>query len=160
MPGEADAGEFLDTTVLVYAFTRDPRAAAAQALLGRDGVTSVQALNEFTDVARRKLGMSWQEVREALAAIRILCQTFVPLDIDTHADALRIAKRHLRCADDRGGAARGLRCSVLEGPAGRHDDRRAAHRRSVPRPMTYVCVTCRRAAPMGDACDGATADRP
>jgi predicted nucleic acid-binding protein len=87
-------GALLDTNILVYAFTTDPRAAAAQALLERGGVTSVQALNEFTNVARRKLGMSWQEVREALTAIRTLCRTIVPVDIETHADALRIAERH------------------------------------------------------------------
>ena len=54
----------------------------------------MQALNEFTNVARRKLGMSWEEVREALAAIRTLCRTILPMDIETHADALRIAERH------------------------------------------------------------------
>ncbi|MGH6905772.1 MAG: PIN domain-containing protein [Geminicoccaceae bacterium] len=87
-------GEFLDTNVLVYAFTTDQRAGAAQALLGRGCVTGVQALNEFTNVARRKLGMSWREVREALTAIRTLCRAILPMDIETHADALRIAERH------------------------------------------------------------------
>jgi predicted nucleic acid-binding protein len=38
--------------------------------------------------------MPWSELHEALAAIRAVCRTFVPVDIDTHADALRIAKRH------------------------------------------------------------------
>lgn len=87
-------GEFVDSNVLVYAFTADPRAAAAQALLERGCVTSVQGLNEFTNVARRKLGMSGQEVRAALADIRTVCQTILPLNIDTHVDALRIAERY------------------------------------------------------------------
>jgi predicted nucleic acid-binding protein len=87
-------GELLDTNVLVYAFTTDPRAAAAQALLERACLVSVQSLNEFTNVARRKLGMTWQEVREALTAIRTVCRTVLPLDIETHDDALRIAERH------------------------------------------------------------------
>jgi predicted nucleic acid-binding protein len=87
-------GEFLDTNVLVYAFTTDPRAAAAQALLGRRCATGVQALNEFTNVARRKLGMTWADVRDALAAIRTVCRTILPLDIEMHAEALRIAERH------------------------------------------------------------------
>jgi predicted nucleic acid-binding protein len=86
--------EFLDTNVLVYAFTTDPRAGAAQALLGRGCVTSVQALNEWTNVARRKLGMTWHEVRDALAAIRTLCRTILPMDLETHQDALGIAERH------------------------------------------------------------------
>jgi predicted nucleic acid-binding protein len=54
----------------------------------------VQALNEFTNVARRKLGMTWAEVRDALAAIRTVCRTVLPMDIETHADALRIAECH------------------------------------------------------------------
>ena len=87
-------GAFFDTNVLVYAFTTDPRAAAALALLGQGGVTSVQGLNEFTNVARRKLGMTWAEVRDALAAVRTLCRTILPIDIETHDDALGIAERH------------------------------------------------------------------
>jgi predicted nucleic acid-binding protein len=86
--------EFLDTNVLIYAFTTDRRAAAAQALLGRGCLTSVQALNEFTNVARRKLGMTWAEVRDALAAIGTVCRLVLPIDIETHADALGIAERH------------------------------------------------------------------
>ena len=88
------AGEFLDSNILVYAFTTDPRAAAAQHLLERGGIVSVQGLNEFTNVARRKLGMTWEEVRDSLAAIRTLVSIVLPIDIDTHADGLRIAERH------------------------------------------------------------------
>jgi predicted nucleic acid-binding protein len=87
-------GEFLDSNVLVYAFTIDPRAARAQELLARGCIVGVQGLNEFTNVARRRLGMTWGEVREALAAIRTLCRTILPMDIDTHTDALRIAERY------------------------------------------------------------------
>jgi predicted nucleic acid-binding protein len=87
-------GEFLDSNVLVYAFTADPRAAAAQALLERGCVTSVQGLNEFANVARRKLDMTWEEIRDALTAIRTVCPAILPMDIETHADALRIARRH------------------------------------------------------------------
>jgi predicted nucleic acid-binding protein len=87
-------GEFLDSNVLVYAFTADPRAATAQALLERGCIISVQGLNEFANVARRKLGMTWQEVREALAAIRALCTTVLPIAVELHATALRIAERH------------------------------------------------------------------
>lgn len=85
---------FLDTNVLVYAFTDDRRAPIAQALLERGCVISVQGLNEFANVARRKLAMSWTEVGEALSAIRALCRAVRPLDLDTHCDALRIAERH------------------------------------------------------------------
>jgi predicted nucleic acid-binding protein len=86
--------EFLDSNILVYAFTTDQRAVVAQALLGRGCATSVQGLNEFTNVARRKLGMNWIEVRDALSAIRTVCRTIVPLDIAIHVAALRLADRH------------------------------------------------------------------
>jgi predicted nucleic acid-binding protein len=87
-------GEFLDSNILVYAFTADPRAAAAQKLLERGCAISVQALNEFANVARRKLGKSWAEIRDALAAIRTVCTKILPIDLDTHAAALRLAERH------------------------------------------------------------------
>jgi predicted nucleic acid-binding protein len=87
-------GEFLDSNILVYAFTADPRAAAAQALLESGCTISVQGLNEFANVARRKLGKPWEEIRDALAAIRALCPTILPIDLDTHDAALRLAERH------------------------------------------------------------------
>ena len=87
-------GEFLDSNVLVYAFTDDSRAAAAQALLDRGCTISVQGLNEFANVARRKLGKSWQEVRDDLAAIRTVCATVIPIDLDIHEAALRLAERY------------------------------------------------------------------
>jgi predicted nucleic acid-binding protein len=85
---------FLDSNVLVYAFTDDPRAAAAQALLQRGCAISVQGLNEFANVARRKLGKLWQELRGDLAAIRTLCPAILPVDLDTHEAALRLAERY------------------------------------------------------------------
>jgi predicted nucleic acid-binding protein len=87
-------GEFLDSNILVYAFTADPRAAAAQALLERGCAISVQGLNEFANVARRKLGKSWEEIRDALAAIRTVCTHVLPIDLETHDAALRLAERH------------------------------------------------------------------
>ena len=88
------AGQFLDSNVLVYAFTTDPRGGAARALLQRGCGISVQALNEFTNVARRKLRLPWQEVREALSAIRALCPNVLPIDITTHGVALDLAEKH------------------------------------------------------------------
>ena len=87
-------GESLDSNVLVYAFAADPRAAAAQKLLERGCTISVQGLNEFANVARRKLGKSWEEIRDALATIRLLCPIILPINLDTHDAALRIAERH------------------------------------------------------------------
>lgn len=88
------AGEFLDSNILVYAVTDDPRAETAQMLLQRRCAISVQSLNEFVNVARRKLRLPWLEIRDALSAIRTVCPTVVPVDADTHNTALDLAEQH------------------------------------------------------------------
>jgi predicted nucleic acid-binding protein len=88
------AGEFLDSNVLIYAFTNDLRATRAQTLLTADCITSVQGLNEFANVARRKLKMSWSEVNQALASLRELLRATHPIDLATHDLALSVAERH------------------------------------------------------------------
>jgi len=86
--------EFVDSNILVYAFAFDERSTAAEALLQRGPVISVQGLNEFANVARRKLGMNWDELRESLVVIRAFCPVILPLNIDTHENALRLAERY------------------------------------------------------------------
>jgi predicted nucleic acid-binding protein len=91
MPARA----FFDTNVLVYSVVEnDPRGDAAEALLANGGVVSVHVLNEFVAVARRKLGMSWTDVTEALDAIRTLCPSPVSITVETHDAALRIAQQY------------------------------------------------------------------
>ncbi len=86
--------EFVDTNVLIYAFSDDPRAGRAEALLAKGCATGVQALNEFANVARRKLSMEWRDVREALDAIRVLLKPIAPLAIETHLDGIELAERY------------------------------------------------------------------
>ncbi len=89
------AKDFFDTNVLIYAVAKnDARASKAEALLASGGIVSIQSLNEFVSVARRKLGMSWKEVREFLDIIYILCPKPVPISLDTHKAALAIAERY------------------------------------------------------------------
>jgi predicted nucleic acid-binding protein len=57
-------------------------------------VVSVQILNELAAVARKKLGLTWEEIEEALAAIRVLCPSPVPITIETHEAGLRIAAQY------------------------------------------------------------------
>jgi predicted nucleic acid-binding protein len=86
---------FFDTNVLIYALaTDDPRAEIAEELLAGGGVVGVQTLNEFVAVAVRKLAMPWEEVLEALNAIRVLCPSPVPVTVETHDTALRIVGQH------------------------------------------------------------------
>lgn len=85
---------FLDSNIVVYAFTDDPRTTLSEDLLSRGGDISVQVLNEFTNVARRKLGFDWGQIEEALAAIRVLTRAIHPIDLDTHAGALALVQRY------------------------------------------------------------------
>lgn len=86
---------FFDTNVVIYAFGKgDSRAEIARSLLTGGGVVGVQTLNEFAAVMRRKLGRSWEDLFEALDAIRVLCPSPVPLQIETHERALLIAARY------------------------------------------------------------------
>ena len=90
-----NAKGFFDTNVLVYIVGQeDERTAVAEALVAGGGVLSVQVLNELAAVARRKLGLTWDEVGEALAAIRVLCPSPVALTIETHEAGLRIAAQY------------------------------------------------------------------
>lgn len=86
---------FFDTNVLVYAVAEnDPRSKQAEELLAAGGVISVQILNEFVSVARRKILMSWSHILEALDAFRVLCPSPLPITIEVHEAALRIAEKH------------------------------------------------------------------
>jgi len=86
---------FFDTNVLLYTIgQQDVRTPTAEALIAGGGVVSVQVLNELASVARRKLRMSWQDVTDALAAIRVLCPSPIPITAETHDTALVLAARH------------------------------------------------------------------
>ena len=87
-------GAFFDTNLLVYAALQsDPRSDRARALLSGGGAISVQVLNEFANVARRKLRRPWSEVAQALADIRALCSPPLPITLATHEAALGVAGR-------------------------------------------------------------------
>jgi predicted nucleic acid-binding protein len=64
-------------------------------LLAAGGVLSVQILNEFVSVARRKILMSWSDVTEALDAFRVLCPSPLPITMEIHEAALKIAEKHV-----------------------------------------------------------------
>lgn len=86
---------FFDTNILVYVVAQqDERTAKAEALLAAGGTISIQVLNELANVARKKLRLSWDEIDDALAAIRVLCPSPVPLTVETHDTARRIAARY------------------------------------------------------------------
>jgi predicted nucleic acid-binding protein len=86
---------FFDTNILIHAVSEeDARAAIAQRLLASGGHLSVQVLNEFAAVARRKLKKSWAEISGALEDIRSLCEPAAPLTVSIHEAAVKIAEEH------------------------------------------------------------------
>lgn len=90
-----DDKPFFDTNVLLYAFREgDTRSQVAEALLAGGGTISVQVLNEFVAVARRKLNKSWKEIRAALHILRVFCPQPIPLTVETHEQALHLAQRY------------------------------------------------------------------
>jgi predicted nucleic acid-binding protein len=87
-------GNFFDTNVLLYAASGDPaKADWAEELIHAGGVISVQVLNEITNVARRKMGLSWTETRAFLSMIRGLLPV-QPLTIEIHETGLALAERY------------------------------------------------------------------
>lgn len=62
-------------------------------LLAAGGVVSVQVLNEFVAVARRKLQMAWPQIEEASAVLQHLCGV-EPVTLEVHNDARRLAETH------------------------------------------------------------------
>ena len=86
-------GDFLDSNILIYAAGTDDRAARAAALIEGRGAISVQVLNEFVNVARRKMALDWPRIRHFLMGVRSLLEVS-PLDLETHDMALALAERY------------------------------------------------------------------
>lgn len=106
---------FLDTNVLLYLFSADPaKADRAEELVAIGAVVSVQVLNEFVAVARRKLSMPWGEIAESVRIIQDVC-VVEPLTVDVHDDARRLAEQYLLAWYDAliVSAALAARCKTL-----------------------------------------------
>ena len=85
---------FFDTSILIHAQQKGEKGDAARALLARGGTLSVQVLNEFAAVARRKLGYEWDAVAEAIEDALALVAAPAPLSLETHRAALALARDH------------------------------------------------------------------
>ena len=87
-------GSFFDTNVLLYIASGDPvKAGRAEKIIGSGGAISVQVLNELTNVARRKMRMSWQDTNDFLSMLRELL-TVHPITIEMHDTGLALAERY------------------------------------------------------------------
>lgn len=85
---------FLDTNVLLYLLSGDTeKADRAEALVLAGGAISVQVLNEFANVARRKLQAPWDVAHEILELLKDTLAV-EPLTVETHETALALAERY------------------------------------------------------------------
>lgn len=88
------APPFLDSNILIYAYSTDHRSSIAQTICGRRHTLSVQSLNEFVNVARRKLRYEWDEIVERLTAIVDLAEPILPVTFNLHQTAIALAERY------------------------------------------------------------------
>ena len=108
-------GNFFDTNVLIYVASGDPaKADRVEALIGNGGTISVQVLNEVTNVARRKMAMTWTETRGFLSLLRGLL-VVEPINVETHETDLTLAERYGLSVYDSmiAAAALGADCDTL-----------------------------------------------
>lgn len=85
---------FFDTNILVYAQQTGGKAERARALFVDGGKISVQVLNEFTVVSRRKQRRDWREIAEAISDVLAMVDPPLALTHDLHMAAQALAEEH------------------------------------------------------------------
>ena len=86
-------GSFFDTNVLVYLASGDAAKADQAETIIAGGAISVELFSELTNVARRKMRMSWTEVHTFLSMLRGLLIVH-PVTTETHETGLALAERY------------------------------------------------------------------
>ena len=107
---------FLDSNVVVYAFTAEDRhSRIAQGLMQHDFEISVQVLNEFVNVSRRKLKRNWIDIEASLKDIGDAAEAIHPLSAETTQTGVFLAQRYGLAVYDSMIAAAALiaRCTLL-----------------------------------------------
>ena len=90
----AAVAPFLDSNILLYSYSDDPRSSIAKGIISEPYAISVQVLNEFANVSIKKQRLDWKTVEERLIAIVTLAETIVPLTMETHMLAIEVARRY------------------------------------------------------------------
>jgi predicted nucleic acid-binding protein len=85
---------FFDTNILVYAQQTDGKGDRARTLFAGGGKLSVQVLNEFTAVSRRKQRRDWREIAEAVSDVLTMVDPPLALTLDLHISARVLAEDH------------------------------------------------------------------
>ena len=84
---------FIDTHVLIYWVDDSARADVVEQLLAQQSVVSVQVLNEFANVLRRKRAMRLEDVQTLCTTLTDTCEVF-DLSLRTHQTALALMARY------------------------------------------------------------------
>lgn len=84
---------FIDTNVLIYWVDVGARADLVERLLTGDCVISVQVLNEFANVLRKKRSMALSDIQLLSTTLIESCQV-IDLTVRTHQSALVVAQRY------------------------------------------------------------------
>ncbi|MEB2846923.1 PIN domain-containing protein [Rhizobiales bacterium RZME27] len=85
---------FLDTNVLVYSTTSETKAVVAQKLMSEPFVISAQALNEFANVGRRKLSLSWERITQIVSDLTEAAEVVVSVEPGMTKTALRLVQHY------------------------------------------------------------------
>ena len=139
---------FIDTNVLIYAQGAGAKSETARQVILAGGVISVQVLNEFAAVLRRKLRLEWDVIAGALADVRAALGPVRPIDIGIHLNAVALARPRLQILrrPDRSVGARGrLRHPADGGPSDGTAHRRTDHRQSVR--LNVLSITTSSSSP-------------
>jgi predicted nucleic acid-binding protein len=105
---------FLDTNVLIYWVDAGLRADQVEQWLADDAVISVQVLNEFANVLRKKRNMPLAAIVELVDTLLHTCEV-CDLTVRVHQAALALAARYKLSIYDANilAAAGEMRCAVV-----------------------------------------------
>ena len=84
----------LDTNIAVYALTSGGKEDAALHALASCSFLSVQVLNEFVNVSRRKLGNDWQVIGQDVDRLKRAVPRVLSVEEVHHDRAIRLAGRY------------------------------------------------------------------
>ncbi len=83
---------FIDTNVLIYGQEAGAKSETARRVILAGGVISVQVLNEFAAVLRRKFGLEWAVIADSLADIRTALGPVRAIGVEIHTSAVALAR--------------------------------------------------------------------
>jgi predicted nucleic acid-binding protein len=84
---------FIDSNILLYTVGADAaKAERANELMDERPIISVQVLNEFVNVGRKKLKLEWAGIEAGLAHALEYCEV-VPVILEGHLRAMQFAKQ-------------------------------------------------------------------